>query len=279
MSLTGRAVGSYLIKKKDPKYANKTFSSLHGIAVINKRPLLEPGLTNSISKYQITGENSNEIYIVPTEIPIRNVTTKSMSNVFEPYKYGALPRVFAQTLDFAGIFPYGVSSLVNIVAKSVTIAFSNFIGPTELLPIPGQREKSLVLNEMNYNTGTRDISDENKRDVGSMEATEEEMKTGKFKMDLSGNGNNGVGNNNNISSLEENGGLIMNKEYVDWIYGTATPSVAAMLFTFCTYNNAARLGVLTDTNCVENPKELVQCFMEEWQNYEAEAFPNGYNDE
>ena len=51
----------------------------------------------------------------------------------------------------------------------------------------------------------------------------------------------------------------------------ATPSVCAMIFTFITYNGAGRLGIVTDANCVENPSELIDCFMEEWKAFSMQS--------
>ena len=56
-------------------------------------------------------------------------------------------------------------------------------------------------------------------------------------------------------------------EYVSWIFGMAVPAMLPLNFTLMTYNGHIRVGVLTESGSVEDPKLLMDCFIEEWNDY------------
>jgi len=205
---------------------------LRGIAAINARPLDEERLNESIRLYSETGYNSNEIHLVPTRVPLVNVSTANLSEVYKPMKYGWHPVFFTSVVNMFDSVPYGIALLIDIISQATSLTFSNFIGPVNLLPIPS------------YNRAFYHV----KRKSNSLPENTEPPK-------------NEVATKNSQPSQNEN--------YVKWIFGIATPSTTMMNFTFMTYNNHGRLGIVSDTNVVQNPSELIACFMEEWKKYDA----------
>lgn len=56
-------------------------------------------------------------------------------------------------------------------------------------------------------------------------------------------------------------------EYVSWLWGMGVPAMMPMSFTLLTYNKHVRIGVMTDAGSVKEPNKLMECFMEEWDQY------------
>ena len=54
-------------------------------------------------------------------------------------------------------------------------------------------------------------------------------------------------------------------------FGMAVPGLLPINFTLVSYNDLIRVGLITNVGSVEDPQVLMDCFVEEWNEYDAKS--------
>lgn len=68
---------------------------------------------------------------------------------------------------------------------------------------------------------------------------------------------------------EATGGKEDREGFVSTFFGMAAPGPLPIMFTIFSYNGYCRVGLITNEGTIEDPEVLMQCFMDEWKEYEA----------
>jgi len=71
----------------------------------------------------------------------------------------------------------------------------------------------------------------------------------------------------NVDGQEED----ENDGFVHTYFGMAVPAFLPVNYTLVSYNDYIRVGLITNSGTFEDPKVLMQCFVEEWNEYEKRS--------
>jgi hypothetical protein len=228
-TLCCNALENYAQRNNDILFNDPQFPAIYNmVGVVNRRPFGRQ-LESSLKEFALYGTNTNALEFTPFDVPLKETTVAQMQGAFKPVKYGYKPKCFRQLLELANTAPGGIKYVLQETGDASLACFSNFICPN-LIPIPNRNGNGNNNSNTNTNNNNNANTDETEADDSSVEQV-----------------------------------LFDRNSHIACTFGMAIPAMLPISFTLCTYNDCIRIGILTDTGSIDDPKEIIACLFEEYE--------------